>query len=164
MITTVDDLRALIRQHAGETPDPAVITGRILDGLTGGEALVVVGATLHDYVRHAIRTPMPPAPLQTYSTADGAQTVSRKVAAIRDWVTQRLAAPVCVDESARRWLFLGDCTADDLTAAAEIRHRKAAQTTAEAEWLERLAKVVAHADAGCVRELPVDVLETALRR
>jgi hypothetical protein len=164
MITTTEALRAMIRKLAAETPDPAIITGRILDGLTADEARVVVAATLHDYVRRAISAGTPAAAVQTYATASGVRTASRKVAAVRDWVARELAAPVCTDEASRAWKFLADCTVDDLTAAAAIRHRKAAQNAAEAERFEALAKAVEHADVATVGELPADALEAALRR
>ena len=162
MITTTEALRAVIRQLATETPDPAIITGRILDGLSADEARVVVGATLHDYVRRAISVPVAVS-ARTYETAGGVRTASRKVASIRDWVDRELSAPVCTDEGSRAWKYLRDCSAGDLAAAAEIRRRKAAQNEAEAEKFDALAKAVEHADVDTVGGLSHDVLEAVLR-
>lgn len=164
-ITNGDDLRARIREIALTEPDPARITERILRSLTAPEFRVVATVALHDFVRRAIQNGVCAAtPARTYETPTGGRTPSPKVAALRDWLERQLLRPLCVDEAARSWKHLGDCTADDLLVAAAIRRRKAAETLDEAERYEDVAKAVEHAGVATVRELPRDVLEGLLRR
>lgn len=165
-IESADDLRARIRELGADEADPAVVTDRILRSLTAGEFRVVAAAALHEFVRHALthsRGVEQPAQ-QTYETASGRRTVSRKVAAFHDWVERELRDRVCVDEAARQWKFLADCTAADLYATAAMRRRKAAATLAEAERHEDIAKAVEHAGVDTVSALPRSALEAVLRR
>jgi hypothetical protein len=165
-IQSADDLRARIRELAADEPHPAVITDRILRGLTLDECRVVATVTLHEYVRHVVRQPNPAAAdaHRTYKTAAGAATPSRKIAAIRDWVARELGRSVCLDESAQEWKHMGECTAADLLKAAAILHQKAALTAAKAEQMEDVAKAVEHAGVPTVRDLPRETLEAVLRR
>lgn len=162
-IQSADDLRARIRALAANEANPAVITDLILRTLTGAEFRVVATVALHEFVRRAMTQPVAPA-VQTYETTSGARTTSAKVAAIRDWIARELRKPLCIDDAASTWKHLAACTAADLTAAAAIRHRKAAQTVAEAEHLENIAKAVEHAGVATVADLPRDTLAAVLKR
>jgi len=162
-IQSADDLRTRIRYLAADEPNPAVITDQILRTLTAPEFRVVATVALHEFVRRAMTQAVAPA-VQTYETANGARTASPKVAAIRDWVDRRLAASVCVNESAHEWKFLRECTAADLAATADMRRRKAAANVAEAEYFDGIHKAVEHAGVDTVGELPRDTLEMVLKR
>lgn len=170
MIMSGEDLRTAIRELAEHEPDPARITHKLLNSITPSEAQVIVTVTLHDYVRRVItRVPYQgdmheSAGSRTYSTQSGQRTVSARIAAGRDWIESELVTAVCVNLDARDWLHLGDCTHENCIAAAASRHRKAAQTKAEAARFERIAEALEAHSARTVRDLPRDVLRVVLAR
>lgn len=171
MITSGEDLRTAIRELAEHEPDPARITHKLLNSITPSEAHVIVTVTLHDYVRRTVTHPsaqlsqdMHESSLRTYSTQSGQRTVSGRIAAARDWIDSELIKSICVNPGTRDWLHLGDCTRENCLAAAASRHRKAAETTAEATRFELIAEALEEHDARTVRDLPRDVLRVVLAR
>lgn len=84
---------------------------------------------------------------------------SAKVRAIREAWQARLRDRYSIGRS---WKFLGDCTFDDLMAAASERRDLAKSNSAIAEELERYAQAVQQHKAAHLRDLPADVLRDLL--
>lgn len=168
MIESAEDLRVAVRALAGDEPDPARVTHKLLMSLAADEHRVVAMVTLAEYVRRVMtwdRGDRGADSSGEYRTQDGRTTPSAKTAAIRDWVSSELARSVNVAPAAGRcWRFFGDCTLDECLVLAGNRHRKSAELKAEAERYERLAQAMVEYKVEVVRDLPREVLEGLLRR
>lgn len=146
--------RSLARQALADagSPDPAVVAELLLDSLTDAQCRVALGATLPNWmrvlasqqdrtVRHEAATPR--------TTPTTAQRVT-------SWYQRTLATRIMVGD---QWKFLGDCTADDLTAAADVRLKAAAATKAEGDRLQALAEQMRASGAKTVSKVKADVLQ-----
>ena len=117
-----------------------------------GEALVQWAYAFNTTVGHA----SPPGTGQDREGAGQRNSGrSRKVAAIRaDW-QRRMTRHISTADGQKA---IGDCTAEDLIFNAEILESLATTNQRKAAWERRLAAAVDEHGAGCVRELPDEVL------
>lgn len=79
---------------------------------------------------------------------------SSKVAGIRDTIGRALRERISVGHDRSAWKFLGDCTADDLEYAAQLRDDLAKSNAHRAKQLRELADALREADVETVRDLP----------
>ncbi|MGX6508249.1 hypothetical protein [Rhodococcus sp. SJ-2] len=79
---------------------------------------------------------------------------SRKVAGIRDWWAEMLAARVHVGES--KWMTIGECGAKELRFAADERRRDAERELKRAEAFDQLRSLLRQHKTETVADLPRD--------
>lgn len=163
------NIGAIIREVVQEStsPDPEIIAKEVLSRLTVPDQLLVFEQILTERVADELRA------IRYRNKAHakrGDKTVgsggrrsggpSRHVAAVRELWRERLRESIAVGD--RQYRFLGDCTAADLTWAAEFRNVQAKKNRALATWFDDLAALVEQHDVATVGELPEGVLRTYL--
>ena len=88
---------------------------------------------------------------------------SAKNKSIKTWVQRKLADLICVDEHSGARKPLGDCTFEDLMAAASLRYDQASRLMANAAEFESYAKLLKEHGVTQFKQLPEDALEQVLR-
>lgn len=154
-------LKALIddaREAVG--PDPADIAAKVEPLIPESQRHAVflmlltrfIGASkprMAQVIEHPQARGAKPAPTQAKPAK------SAKVAAYREY-GRFLRIQVAIGKNEYRWM--GDCSYEDLIAAAERRRSHAAQTIAAAEQYEKLAELVRANNVPTVSKLPLAVL------
>lgn len=152
-----------VRESAG--PDPADIAAKVEPLIPESERHAVFVMLLTRYIstskpRIAQVIAHPQAkPTKGAAASPPRPAKSAKVAAYREY-GQFLRIQVAVGKNEYRWM--GDCSYDDLIAAAERRRTHAAQTIAAAEQYEAIAELVRQNNVPTVSKLPLAVLREFL--
>lgn len=149
-------LRGLIREVATDMPcaDPREIASRVEKLTTNEQVSAFYTEALVPVVRDLLREQRNTALAQAVA---GAHRVSPKVAAVRDWWTEMLAARVHVGGS--HWKLLGDCTADDLRFCISEREAEIERIQAQVARYERLLAAVIEHGAAKVSDLPTGAVQ-----
>lgn len=140
-------LREITRAQATETgsPDPSIVAAAVLDQLTPRQCREALSLVLPNWVRIELsRTPTQP---RTKLGGIG----RGKDARVRDWHRRQLATPLSTGSG---WKHFGECTVEDLHAAATSRYEKAAQTHAEGDRLVKIANYMDETDRRTVAQIP----------
>lgn len=154
-MTTTFNLRAAVREVLDQTneADPGVIAGMVVAQVAKKDRDAALSQAMRLFVRQVIsETRVGHRPANVTPLRKG--THSRKVAAIREGWARRLRDRVHVGGS--EWKQLGDCTYDDLMAAASERQDLADRNATWAQEYRVMASAVLDADVERFRDLPTD--------
>lgn len=151
-------LRSLVTEilKASTITDPGLIADEVYKRIAARERPDALKQALRQFVRQVIseqrsaHAPGTPAP----------SSGSWKVREIRDGWQRRLRDRVHVGDA--QWKFLGQCTADDLRAAAAERQQLADRNSAWARQYRAWADLVDDSSAATFADLPAEVLMNAL--
>lgn len=157
-VSTAFDLRSLIREvlATSAATDPRDLAREVaarvpVEHLRGALELALVEAVrvVSNRERHANREASvdPVRPSKKWSDASD---LYLKVLRQREYIS-----------TDGEWKFLGDCTKDDLTAAAQLRFEQASRNVAVAKKYEKLASAMS--DGQTVADLPQTLVLEALR-
>lgn len=164
------DLRALVRDvcDTSTSADPVVVMTEVRRRIAQADQGAALEQALLTFVRHMIsqRRVLTLGGHQGFETqrfdAPGGHP-SWKVTGIRNaWRATLLRQRLSVGEAPTAWKFFGDCTGNDLTYAADVRDQLAVSNALQAQRLRDLAKLLAEHGVTTVKELPDDVLGSAL--
>lgn len=158
------DLRALIHEVAAESgPDLEVVTKEVRRRIPDNAVEDALDQALPTLVYKVARTggvPSQEVPEPQEINARGAARKpvrSSKVAALRSYPWERhLREWVSVGKD--EFKFFGDCTADDLSYAAEVRFQLAEANRAHGERMMTARELLVEHGVSTVRELPPDTL------
>ena len=159
MATKKFDLRKLIIEVAeqSDTANPNALAAEVLSTVPREQRMEALSQALPFAVREIVvrqRTP-------TNELGSGYRgrmpQPSRKVTNIRNNWQKILHERHKVGPNGT-WKLLGDCTADELDWAAELRDRMALQNALKAEQFRKFAKLLRENQVATLRELPETVL------
>lgn len=149
------DLDALVRRQvrASDTPDPRVIAAAVAESIPAAELRGVVARLLPDHVRVASG--------RVRQATLGGRRGSGKWRAVAESANDIaiFRVPVCVNGT---WKFLGDCSREDVKAAAADYRALAAANTARADAFDGLGRLMARRRVERVDALPASSVEEAL--
>lgn len=148
-------LRVIVREVLAQTEeaDPGVIAGMVVGRIAKKDRDAALSQAMRLFVRQVIsETRVGNRPSNVTPIHRTGQ--SAKVAAIRDGWQRRLRDRVHVGASL--WKQLGDCTYDDLLAAANERQEHADRNAAWAREYRAMASAVLDADVERFADLPVE--------
>jgi hypothetical protein len=164
------NLRALVHEVADNSTiaDPELLAKEVASRIGKNHVRAALEQALPTLVRAMMtRTPLISpgghGPDDTHMrTAAGGSVPnrSRKVQEIRSAWAAQLRERICVGP--KSYKFFGDCTFDDLTAAASVREAHAQQNAQAAFRLHTVADLLRRNGVAMVRELPDSILSDAL--
>lgn len=164
------DLHALIREVAADSPaDLEAVTKEVRRRIPPDATEEALDQALPVVVYRVARTGTAPdhSPRGDQRSSDRGGTTkpshSSKVAALRDYPWERELRE-WVSVGTDTFKFFGDCTADDLTYAAETRFRLADATRARGEHMMAAREMLAQHGVERVRDLPSEALAELLGR
>ncbi len=147
-------LRALVEEIRDETQiaDPGELAPLVLKRIPRVHYRAAMKQMIHDFVRRVVKGPSGPTTVRTDSidaSSVPGESWRRRAARILD-------RSECIDGAA--WKRLGDCTADDLRAAAAYKRSKARLILAAADRVETAAKEMDRLGVTHVRDLPPETV------
>lgn len=144
---------------ASAESDPHVIATQMLASASVADRKAWVEATLPAYIATMMRTERNQALNQVAAPPSRRMpSASAKVAGVRDWWAQFLAARIVVDGT---WKAVGDLDGGDLAAVVASRREQASKLHTQADRYEMLADLLVSHGVSTVRDLPSDVVLAA---
>lgn len=155
--STALNLRELVRAAAevADEASPEAIAEIVMAKVDADDYADVIRQILPRYVQVCLHTNL----LDNRRSAAQVKASPRRDN-MREVLARRLRESVHVGGGA--WKFLGDCTFDDLLAAAAERKRQASENIARAKVFEARAKAVRAAGVTTFQQLPTETLQLLL--
>lgn len=165
-VQTIFHLRSLVRNvaTASDSADPDVVAQEVLAEISAAEmksaleqAMPIVVQAVLSRSRGPILVPgAAQGASVTHSRSGTVEYQTRNVRRIREAWQRQLKERLRVGP--RDYKFFGDCTADDLDAAATLREAHARATQENAARLREIAALLGTHNVTTVRELPASIL------
>lgn len=161
MSTDEFHIRDLVRDvcTSSTIADPHSLAAEVLRRIGPKDARAALEQVLPTFVRVAISQHR--GTTAAASGPDGPPSVrSWKVSGVRESWRRMLRDRISVGDT--QWKFLGECTAEDLAYAEQVRRIHAAQNLAAAERFAGLRELLEQHGVATVADLPDDTLGHAL--
>lgn len=142
--------------HKSKAANPHALSGTLLTKIPKTDRDGVLTFLLGHYLRNVAGEMRAAAEAPSETTANSAK--SWKVQGVRDGWARILEQRV---NNGAEWKFLGDCTADDLRAIADLRRELAAKSLAVADQFTEYAALVEKHDVKRLRDVPREALGSA---